>query len=177
MVEDNSATETVNDLMALTADIVSAHVSNNSVAASDVAGLIQSVYSALQSTATPAAAQEEKRDPAVPVRSSVKPDYIVCLEDGAKVKMLKRYLATRYNLTPDEYRRKWGLQHDYPMVCPNYSEQRKELAKTIGLGRKKGDTVASKAAPPKAKAVKSAPEALKAAKARVSKPKADAAPE
>lgn len=124
-------------LIELTADIVSAHVSNNNVASNEVPALIQSVYAALSQTAAPTPAPAAKQEPAVSVRSSVKPDYIVCLEDGAKLKMLKRYLRTRYDMSPEEYRQKWGLPHDYPMVAPNYAEQRRSLAHQIGLGRKK----------------------------------------
>jgi predicted transcriptional regulator len=126
-----------NQIIELTAEIVSAHVSNNNVAASDVPALIQSIYAALSKTAEPLVEDKPQQEPAVSVRASVKPDYIVCLEDGAKLKMLKRYLRTRYNLSPDEYRQKWGLPHDYPMVAPNYAEQRRTLAHSIGLGRKK----------------------------------------
>jgi len=120
-------------LMALTADIVSAYVSNNSIAAADVPGSITSVYGALANTArpeTPAPLQ-----PAVPIRSSIKPDHLICLEDGAKMKMLKGYLRRKFGLTPDEYRAKWGLPKDYPMVTPNYAARRSELAKEIGLGK------------------------------------------
>lgn len=122
-------------LITLTADIVSAHVSNNSVAVSDLPLIIQSVHEAL-SELEKSGQEEEKPEPAVSIRSSVKPDYIVCLEDGKKLKMLKRHLRTHYDMTPDEYRKKWGLNADYPMVAPNYAEQRRKLAKKIGLGRK-----------------------------------------
>lgn len=125
-------------LLALTADIVAAHVSNNSVSVSDLPALIQNVHGALSGISGTAAAAEVKQEPAVSVRSSIKPDYIVCLEDGKKLKMLKRHLMTHYNMTPDDYRRKWGLNSDYPMVAPNYAEQRRKLAKAIGLGTKRG---------------------------------------
>ena len=124
-------------LIELTADIVSAHVSNNNTAAADVPALIQSVFAALTNAETPAAAEPVKAEPAVPVRSSIKHDYIVCLEDGKKLKMLKRYLRTNYDMTPDQYRAKWSLPRDYPMVAPAYAEQRRGLAQAIGLGRKK----------------------------------------
>lgn len=123
-----------NDLLALTADIVSSHVANNSVAVNDLPQLIQNVYATLSSLGTPPTAPEVKLEPAVPVRQSIKPDYIVCLEDGKKLKMLKRHLMTAYGMTPDDYRAKWGLPADYPMVAPNYAESRRQLAKSIGLG-------------------------------------------
>jgi len=124
-------------LLTLTADIVAAHVSNNSVAVNDLPNLIQNVHSALSGIAGSGAAAEPKPEPKVSIRSSIKPDYIVCLEDGKKLKMLKRHLMTHYNLTPDQYRQKWGLSADYPMVAPNYAEQRRKLAKLIGLGTKR----------------------------------------
>lgn len=124
-------------LVTLTSDIVAAHVSNNSVAVSDLPVLIQNVYSALAGLNAPAAAPVVKQEPAVSIRSSIKPDYIVCLEDGKKLKMLKRHLMTHYGMTPDDYRAKWGLPADYPMVAPNYAEQRRTLAKSIGLGTKR----------------------------------------
>ena len=120
----------------LTADIVAAHVSNNSVAVSDIPTLIQNVHNALAGLGGVVAPPVEKKEPAVSIRSSIKPDHIVCLEDGKKLKMLKRHLMTHYNLTPDQYRAKWGLAADYPMVAPNYAEQRRMLAVKIGLGRK-----------------------------------------
>jgi predicted transcriptional regulator len=125
-------------LITLTSDIVAAHVSNNNVSAEDVTALITNVYSALAGLGASAPAPEAMPEPAVSIRSSVKPDYIVCLEDGKKLKMLKRHLMTHYNLTPDQYRARWNLQADYPMVAPNYAEKRRELAKKIGLGRKPG---------------------------------------
>lgn len=131
-------------LITLTSDIVAAHVSNNSVAVSDVSSLIQNVYSALSGLTSPAAVPEAKPEPAVSVRSSIKPDFIVCLEDGKKLKMLKRHLMTHYQMTPDDYRAKWGLPADYPMVAPNYAEQRRSLAKKIGLGTKRRRTTRAK---------------------------------
>lgn len=125
-------------LISLTSDIVAAHVSNNDVAVADVPELIRTVHEALSGLGEPAEPEEEPLEPAVSVRASVKPDYIVCLEDGKKLKMLKRYLKTRYNMTPEEYRERWNLPADYPMVAPNYAEKRRELAKEIGLGRKPG---------------------------------------
>ncbi len=123
-------------LATLTADIVAAHVSNNSVAADDVASLIRSVYDALSGLGGAAPVAAPRQEPAVSIRASVKPDYIVCLDDGKKLKMLKRHLMTHYGMTPDDYRAKWGLPADYPMVAPNYAEQRRTLAKQIGLGTK-----------------------------------------
>jgi predicted transcriptional regulator len=133
--ESNDATEL---LITLTADIVAAHVSNNSVAVSDVSTLIGNVHAALAGLSGTAAAPETVLEPAVLVRNSVKRDYIVCLDDGKKLKMLKRHLMTHYGMTPDDYRAKWGLPADYPMVAPAYAEQRRELAKAIGLGRAPG---------------------------------------
>lgn len=132
--DNNDAAEL---LITLTADIVAAHVSNNSVAVADVPVLIGNVHSALTGLSggsAPAVTQE----PAVPIKGSVKKDYIICLEDGKKLKMLKRHLMTHYGMTPDDYRAKWGLPGDYPMVAPAYAEQRRVLAKAIGLGRAPG---------------------------------------
>jgi len=123
-------------LLELTADIVASHVSNNSVSVGDLPTLIRSVHGALQALGNTPAAPEIELKPAVPIRSSIKPDYIVSLESGKKMKMLKRYLQTNYGMTPDDYRKKWGLPADYPMVAPNYAEQRAALAVKIGLGRK-----------------------------------------
>jgi predicted transcriptional regulator len=127
-------------LITLTADIVAAHVSNNSVAVSDLPVLIANVHGALPGLGGAAPAPEVKQEPAVSVRSSIKPDFIVCLEDGKKLKMLKRHLMTHYQLTPEQYRAKWNLPADYPMVAPNYAEQRRTLAKKIGLGTKRRKT-------------------------------------
>jgi predicted transcriptional regulator len=123
-------------LVTLTADIVAAHVSNNSVAISDIPLVIRSVHDALAGLSSKAEPEPEPQQPAVSVRASVKPDYIVCLEDGQKLKMLRRHLMTNFGMTPDDYRAKWNLPKDYPMVAPNYAEKRRELAKQIGLGRK-----------------------------------------
>jgi predicted transcriptional regulator len=124
-------------LITLTADIVSAHVSNNSVAVNDLPTLIQNVHNALSGLGGSKEEPEARPEPAVSIRSSIKPDFIVCLEDGKKLKMLKRHLMTHYQMTPDEYRQKWGLSAEYPMVAPNYAEQRRTLAKKIGLGTKR----------------------------------------
>jgi len=131
-------------LITLTADIVAAHVSNNSVAVSDLPVLISNVHSALTGLGGTAPAPEVKQEPAVSVRSSIKPDYIVCLEDGKKLKMLKRHLMTHYQMTPEQYRTKWNLPADYPMVAPSYAEQRRSLAKKIGLGTKRRKTTAAR---------------------------------
>ena len=127
-------------LLTLTADIVAAHVSNNSVAVNDLPNLIQNVHGALAGISGASSAPEARPEPKVSIRSSIKPDYIVCLEDGKRMKMLKRHLMTHYQMTPDQYRQKWGLSADYPMVAPNYAEQRRALAKAIGLGTKRRKT-------------------------------------
>jgi predicted transcriptional regulator len=132
---DNQSSQA--ELLALTADIVAAHFANNTVAPSEVPAVIQSVYATLAGLGSPVVAPVAKQEPAVSVRASIKPDYIVCLEDGKKLKMLRRHLMTRYGMTPDDYRAKWGLPADYPMVAPNYAEQRRTLAKSIGLGTKR----------------------------------------
>jgi len=124
------------DLLGLTAEIVSAHVSNNPVSITDLPNLIQEVHRTLRTLGQPQPAPAEKPQPAVPVKKSIMPDYLICLEDGKKLKMLKRHLKTAFNLTPDQYREKWGLGSDYPMVAPNYTKHRSNLAKKIGLGTK-----------------------------------------
>ncbi|MCA1300831.1 MucR family transcriptional regulator [Stappia indica] len=136
-------TETAVDanLIDLTADIVSAYVANNTVASTDLAGLISEVYNALQRTSNAVAEPEpEPLKPAVPLKKSVTPDYIICLEDGKKFKSLKRHLRTHYDMSPEEYREKWGLASDYPMVAPNYAAARSELAKKMGLGQQRKRT-------------------------------------
>ena len=125
-------------LITLTSDIVAAHVSNNNVDVEEVPSLISKVYGALSGLGQPVVVEEKAPEPAVSVRASVKPDYIVCLEDGKKLKMLKRHLMTHYQMTPEEYRARWNLPADYPMVAPSYAEKRRDLAKKIGLGRKPG---------------------------------------
>lgn len=125
------------DLLGLTAEIVSAHVSNNPVSLADLPNLIQEVYRTLSSVGMPPAKVEPERpQPAVPVKKSITPEYLICLEDGKRLKMLKRHLQTSYNMTPDQYRERWGLGADYPMVAPNYAKHRSSLAKKIGLGTK-----------------------------------------
>jgi len=127
----------VNDLLNITAEIVTAHVSNNPVSVSDLGGLITEVHRTLSSLASPveAAASPEAVAPAVSVKKSVTADYLICLEDGKKLKMLKRYLMRSYGLTPDAYRAKWGLPKDYPMVAPSYAARRSAIATESGLGR------------------------------------------
>ena len=192
MTDDTSA-----DLIALAADIVSAHISHNNVSAADLPGLITSVHAALAKTGKSAEPEPAALQPAVSVRSSIKQDYIVCLEDGKKLKMLKRYLRTNYDMTPEEYRSKWNLPRDYPMVAPAYADQRRSLATLIGLGRKKTveavEAVSETVPVPVKKAVKAVSAAAAKAQAhlggpedapkpaakrgRPAKPKAEAAPQ
>jgi len=127
------------NLIELTADVVSAYVSNNSIQSSDLPALISEVHAALHQTlGGPAEPEPEPQNPAVPVKKSVTPDYIICLDDGKKFKSLKRHVRTFHDLAPEEYREKWGLPADYPMVAPNYAKARSMLAKKIGLGKKRG---------------------------------------
>lgn len=130
MTEDNQK----NQLLALTGEIVAAHVGHNTVAISDLPNVIEQVYRALSSVGKDAEVVEERPSPAVSVKRSITPDYLICLEDGKKMKMLKRHLQTAYGMTPEEYRERWNLPADYPMVAPNYAKQRSRLAKEIGLG-------------------------------------------
>jgi predicted transcriptional regulator len=123
------------ELLALTSDIVAAHASNNAVPSTELSGLIESVFGTLSNLSQPAEPVVELK-PAVPIKKSVTADYLICLDDGKQLKMLKRHLKTAYDMTPEDYRAKWGLGHDYPMVAPNYAKKRQELAKKIGLGRK-----------------------------------------
>ncbi|MCH7551485.1 MAG: MucR family transcriptional regulator [Proteobacteria bacterium] len=125
----------VSELLELTTEIVAAHACNNTINPSDLPQMIQDVYKTLVVVGTTPLVPERPR-PAVAIKKSIFPDYIVCLEDGKKLKMLKRHLKTAYNLTPDEYRKRWGLPTDYPMVAPNYAKHRSNLAKKIGLGTK-----------------------------------------
>lgn len=138
-MEHVKTSEASDHLIGLTADIVSAHVANNTIEPNKLPDLITSVHSALTGLgADKAPAPEAAPEPAVSIRASVKPDYIVCLEDGKKLKMLKRYLRTNFDMSPEQYRARWNLPADYPMVAPNYAEKRRTLAKQIGLGRKPG---------------------------------------
>jgi predicted transcriptional regulator len=125
------------ELLALTSEIVSSHVSHNAVSQADLTTMIVSVFNTLEGLAGPKEEPVEELKPAISIKRSVTDEYIVCLEDGKKLKMLKRHLSTSYNMTPDDYRAKWGLASDYPMVAPAYARKRQELAKKIGLGRKK----------------------------------------
>ncbi|HYE00869.1 MAG TPA: MucR family transcriptional regulator [Alphaproteobacteria bacterium] len=129
-----SAASPSNELLSLTTEIVAAHVSNNTVALNDLPQLIEQVYRTLSNVGQEPAPTVERPQPAVAIKKSVTPDYIVCLEDGKKLKMLKRHLKTAYNMSPEEYRDRWALPPDYPMVAPNYAKQRSRLAKQIGLG-------------------------------------------
>jgi predicted transcriptional regulator len=124
------------ELLELTSDIVAAHVSNNPVPLGELPGLIETVYSTLSGLHQPQPEPEVELKPAVNPKKSVTEDYIICLEDGKKLKMLKRHLKTAYDMSPEDYRAKWGLPHDYPMVAPSYAKKRQQLAKKIGLGRK-----------------------------------------
>ena len=137
---DSAAPKIADDeLLRMTAEVVSAYVRNNTLATGQLAEVIQAVYSSLRGLEGHAVeAPAEPAKPAVPVRKSITPEFLICLEDGKKLKMLKRHLRSTYNLTPDEYRAKWGLAPDYPMVAPNYAAQRSEFAKKIGLGRGAG---------------------------------------
>jgi predicted transcriptional regulator len=127
------------ELVELTVDIVSAYVSNNSVVAADLPDLIDQTFGALKQSAAKASQPlSEELNPAVSIKKSVTPDYIICLEDGKQFKSLKRHLRTSYYLTPEEYREKWGLPYDYPMVAPNYAASMSAFAKKLGLGRKRG---------------------------------------
>jgi len=124
------------ELLEMTADIVSAYVGNNSVSADALPNLIASIHAALSGvSAAPVEAEPEPKEPAVPIRKSIAPDFLICLEDGRKFKSLKRHLRTKYDMSPEEYRAKWGLPKDYPMVAPNYAKARSELAKSMGLGQ------------------------------------------
>ena len=145
MAEQTTTKIAEEDILRMTADVVAAYVSNNTLPTAQLAEVINAVYGSLKSLdgSAPEAKQEPLK-PAVPVRKSITPDYLVCLEDGKKLKMLKRHLRSTYNMTPDEYRAKWSLPPDYPMVAPNYAEQRSQFAKKIGLGRGTGRQGAAK---------------------------------
>lgn len=125
----------VNEILALTTDIVAAHVANNSVAPDELPGLIENVFGTLNRLHSDPGTSADAPKPAVPIKKSITPEFIICLEDGKKLKMLKRHLRSQYDMSPEEYRERWGLGADYPMVAPNYADQRRLLAKKIGLGR------------------------------------------
>ena len=129
MAEQTDNVPSSEELLSLTSEIVAAHVSNNTVAVTDLPGLIEQVYKTLSSVGGGGETAADRPTPAVPIKKSVTPDFIVCLEDGKKLKMLKRHLKTRYDMTPDEYRKRWLLPDDYPMVAPSYAQQRSDLAK------------------------------------------------
>jgi len=135
-VSDPTVEVQSSDLMRMTADVVAAYVRNNPLPATELSTVISTVHTSLRELGQ--GQQIEPQQPAVPVKKSITPDYLVCLEDGKKLKMLKRHLRTTYGMTPEEYRAKWGLSPDYPMVAPNYAKQRSDFAKDIGLGRKPG---------------------------------------
>ncbi len=136
MTENNPDNLSRDELLRMTTRVVSAYVGNNPIPENQISEVIQSVYRSLEGLGGGAASVQTKQKPAVPVKRSITPDHIICLEDGKKLKMLKRYLRTAYNLTPEEYRAKWGLSADYPMVAPNYAKQRSAFAKEIGLGKR-----------------------------------------
>ncbi len=147
MSEQPGAKHSDGDILRMTTEIAASYLGNNVLPAAQIPEVINTVYGALNALTAAGAARAETPKPAVPVKKSITGDYIVCLEDGKKMKMLKRHLRTTYNMTPDEYRAKWGLNADYPMVAPNYAEQRSQFAKKIGLGR-----ASNKARPRKQKA-------------------------
>lgn len=141
LMENMTETNETTSLLSLTSDITAAYVTNNRVKPTDLSSLIQQVYQTLSTVGSAVETAAEKPVPAVPIKKSVFPSYIVCLEDGKKLKMLKRHLATSYDMTPEQYRQRWGLTSDYPMVAPEYASRRSELAKSIGLGRKRAEPV------------------------------------
>jgi predicted transcriptional regulator len=142
MTEENKTAISDSDVLRMTVEIVSAYVTNNSVAAGQVPEIINTVHASLATlNGESGKGPTEPLKPAISIRRSVTPDFIICLEDGKKLKMLKRHLRAAYGMTPDEYRTKWGLGPDYPMVAPNYAKQRSTFAKQIGLGRKRGEKV------------------------------------
>ncbi|MDJ0921230.1 MAG: MucR family transcriptional regulator [Henriciella sp.] len=130
-------THNKSEVLEMTSDIVSSFVAHNPVPSSALVDLIKTVHETIEELASDKPAEPPRPDPAVPISKSITPDHIICLEDGRKLKMLKRYLRSRYELTPDEYRARWGLPADYPMVAPNYAKKRSAFAKEIGLGRKR----------------------------------------
>ena len=144
MADEDKNQANTSEIMQMAVDIVSAYVGNNSISATQVPEVINTVYASLLAIGEVGNGPTQTLNPAVPVRRSITPDYLVCLEDGKKLKMLKRHIRAVYGLSPEEYRAKWGLPADYPMVAPNYAKQRSNFAKQIGLGRKKGEKVGSR---------------------------------
>lgn len=144
MSEEEKNPSDPSEILRMAVEVVSAYVGNNSVPTTQVPDVINTVYTSLNALNSNGDGRAETHIPAVPVRRSITPDYLICLEDGKKLKMLKRHLRAVYGLTPEEYRAKWGLSADYPMVAPNYAKQRSNFAKQIGLGRKKGEKVGSR---------------------------------
>jgi len=144
MTDEDKNQANTTQIMQMAVDIVSAYVGNNSISATQVPEVINTVYASLLAIGEVGNGPTQALNPAVPVRRSITPDYLVCLEDGKKLKMLKRHIRAVYGLSPEEYRAKWGLPADYPMVAPNYAKQRSNFAKQIGLGRKKGEKVGSR---------------------------------
>ncbi|MDB5359149.1 MAG: transcriptional regulator [Rhodospirillales bacterium] len=139
-MSDKSTPSNHGEILRMVTDVIASYLKKNPVAANDLPGVISTVYGAFMAPQTgPVEAVVERPEPAVPIKRSITPDFIICLEDGKQLKMLKRHLATSYNLTPDEYRARWGLPPDYPMVAPNYATQRSALAKQIGLGSRSRD--------------------------------------
>ncbi len=146
MAEPAAPKEAEEELLRMTAEVVAAYVRNNVLPPEQLSEVINNVYQSLRGLEGPSAAvAQEPPKPAVPIRKSITPDYLICLEDGKKLKMLKRHLRSTYHLTPGEYRAKWGLSPDYPMVAPNYAQQRSQFAKKIGLGRPMGRAPVRKA--------------------------------
>jgi len=147
MVEQSPNKVTEEELLRMTTDVVAAYVKNNTLPTAQLTEVINAVYSSLRGLEGKSVeAKPEALKPAVPIRKSITPDYLICLEDGKRLKMLKRHLRSTYGMTPDEYRQKWGLAPDYPMVAPNYAEQRSAFAKKIGLGRGTGRQAGKRAA-------------------------------
>jgi predicted transcriptional regulator len=138
MDTESSEQVSAEDILRMTAEVVSAYLSNNLLPAGQISEVIQTVHSSLNALGAGKTDAQTPLKPAVPIKKSVTPEYIICLEDGKKLKMLKRHLRSTYKMSPDEYRSKWGLPADYPMVAPNYAQQRSEFAKQIGLGRNAG---------------------------------------
>ena len=174
MERDTATNPSHDEILTMTTQIVSAYVSHNELSGSQIPEVIRSVYATLNAQKSGgAAAAQAPQKPAVTVRKSITPEFIICLEDGKKLKMLKRHLRTTYGLTPEEYRAKWGLSADYPMVAPNYAAQRSAFAKKIGLGRKATKPAAKAKAKPAAKSAakaKAKPAAKSAAKPRRGRP-------